>query len=64
MAILGPSGGGKTTLLSILGGRIKGKYTGSVLLNGKPKTKASNRYLGYVPQASYEQCDKLLKSRV
>lgn len=40
VAILGPSGGGKTSLLNVLSGRISlsygSKYEGNVLANGRP----------------------------
>jgi len=39
VALMGPSGAGKTSLLNVLGARGKGKVAGSVTLNGKPITR-------------------------
>ena len=48
LGIIGPNGGGKTTLLKIILGLIK-PNTGTVKLFGKPP-EMSRRYVGYVPQ--------------
>ena len=54
MAIMGPSGAGKTTLMSLLAGREKKLGTrltqGSVTVNGQPLDKQVRRNIGYVPQ--------------
>jgi len=52
MAILGPSGAGKTTFLDILAGRKNtGKVTGEILLNGQLRdVKSWKRISGYVLQ--------------
>ncbi|KAH6835437.1 ATP-binding cassette 14 [Perilla frutescens var. hirtella] len=50
LALLGPSGGGKTTLLTALGGRLGGKLTGSITYNGKPFSNAMKRNTGFVTQ--------------
>lgn len=48
VAIIGPNGGGKTTLLKLMLGLLTpGK--GTILVDGKPPQKAS-RSIGYVPQ--------------
>lgn len=39
LALMGPSGGGKTTLLNVLSGRIK-LNGGSITYNDKPYTKS------------------------
>lgn len=45
LAILGPSGAGKTSLLDILAGRkTVGAITGSITLNGHPHTAQDSRY--------------------
>jgi ABC-type multidrug transport system ATPase subunit len=49
LAIMGPSGAGKTTLIQILCGREKPSQ-GSVTLNGHPMSKAGRRAIGYVTQ--------------
>ena len=50
VSILGPNGGGKTTLLKILLGLLK-PDRGEVLVYGKPPREHS-QFLGYVPQYS------------
>ncbi|XP_011311325.1 protein scarlet [Fopius arisanus] len=51
MAILGPSGAGKTSLLATISRRLKGEATGDVLLNGKPvDAHLMSRISGFVPQ--------------
>ncbi|KAI9096775.1 hypothetical protein K1719_025954 [Acacia pycnantha] len=49
LALLGPSGGGKTTLLNILSGRTKFNG-GSITYNDKPYTKSLKQRIGYVTQ--------------
>jgi zinc transport system ATP-binding protein len=51
VAIFGPNGGGKTTLLKLLMGFLK-PSRGSLLINGMPPQK-SRRLMGYVPQISH-----------
>ncbi|MCW8849244.1 MAG: ATP-binding cassette domain-containing protein, partial [Melioribacteraceae bacterium] len=51
LGIIGPNGGGKTTLLKVIIGLLE-PQTGNVLLGGKP-LKQSNYNIGYVPQYSY-----------
>lgn len=48
MAIIGPNGGGKTTLVKLILGLLK-PGRGTVRIDGKPPQKAS-RCIGYVPQ--------------
>lgn len=50
LALLGPSGGGKTTLLTALGGRLGGNLSGTTTYNGKPFTNAMKRNTGFVTQ--------------
>lgn len=52
LALMGPSGSGKSSLLSILGQRSTARTTGSILFNGEPLNKLRKRKLGYVQQAS------------
>ncbi|BAM81368.1 ATP-binding cassette, sub-family G [Cyanidioschyzon merolae strain 10D] len=50
-AILGGSGAGKTTLLNALAGRSAVPISeGSILFNGRPRTHATRRLIGYVMQ--------------
>ena len=48
LAILGPNGGGKTTLIKLLLGLLKPDQ-GSIRVFGKPPRKIAHR-IGYVPQ--------------
>jgi len=49
-AIMGPSGAGKTTFITLLTGKSK-RTTGSVLINGKPDELSNyKKLIGYVPQ--------------
>lgn len=50
MAIMGPSGAGKTTLINVLSGKLK-KCSGSVRVNGKSEELSTyKRLMGFVPQ--------------
>jgi ABC-type phosphate/phosphonate transport system ATPase subunit len=49
MAIMGPSGAGKTSLLQILSGQ-KLQTSGTVELNGETLGAATKRHIGMVPQ--------------
>lgn len=48
LALIGPNGGGKTTLLKLMAGLLE-PDTGQVRILGKPPRKISHR-IGYVPQ--------------
>ena len=48
LAMIGPNGGGKTTLLKLMLGLLKPAH-GRIRIMGKPATSASH-YIGYVPQ--------------
>ena len=52
LALMGPSGGGKTSLLSILGGRAPKatRPSGEVLFNGSKLGKRVKRQIGFVLQ--------------
>ena len=49
MAIVGPNGGGKTTLLRSILGMVP-PSAGKILLRGKPLSRSSLQRIGYVPQ--------------
>ncbi len=49
MAIVGPNGGGKTTLLRTILGMVPAS-SGKILLRGQPLTRSSLERIGYVPQ--------------
>ncbi|XP_020533023.1 ABC transporter G family member 22 isoform X2 [Jatropha curcas] len=49
LALMGPSGGGKTSLLNLLSGRVK-FTSGSIAYNGRPYTKSLKRRIGFVTQ--------------
>ncbi|CAN1234939.1 ABC transporter G family member 22 [Linum perenne] len=49
LALMGPSGGGKTTLLNLLSGRIKSS-DGIITYNDQPYTKSLKRRFGFVTQ--------------
>ena len=49
MAIVGPNGGGKTTLLRTILGMVP-VTSGKVLLRGQMLTRPSLEHIGYVPQ--------------
>lgn len=52
LGILGPNGGGKSTLLKLTLGLLKG-YSGQILVGGlTPDAACRRRWLGYVPQRS------------
>ena len=48
VALIGPNGGGKTTLLKLMLGLVK-PQKGTVQVLGRPPEKASH-HIGYVPQ--------------
>jgi len=50
VAIMGPSGCGKTTLLDMLSGKKTAKYSGEVLVNGRPRDRLFRRIAAYVGQ--------------
>ncbi|PID59229.1 MAG: ABC transporter [Ignavibacteriae bacterium] len=54
LGIIGPNGGGKTTLLKIIAGLLT-PYKGEVLINGKKSNPKYNN-IGYIPQ--YSNFDK------
>ncbi|RUS20021.1 hypothetical protein BC937DRAFT_86556 [Endogone sp. FLAS-F59071] len=52
VAVMGPSGAGKTTLVDILAGKAKsGKTVGTILIDGKPiNTREIRKLVGFVDQ--------------
>eukprot|EP01102_Stenamoeba_stenopodia_P021037 TRINITY_DN8378_c0_g1_i1.p1 TRINITY_DN8378_c0_g1~~TRINITY_DN8378_c0_g1_i1.p1 ORF type:complete len:700 (-),score=167.09 TRINITY_DN8378_c0_g1_i1:40-2139(-) len=50
LAIMGPTGCGKTSLLNVIGGRNTKGITGDILFNNAPRTKELKRITGYVLQ--------------
>lgn len=50
LAVLGPSGSGKSSLLTILAGRLPGRHGGTMLANGRPASRSISRRIGFVPQ--------------
>ncbi|MDR0473658.1 MAG: metal ABC transporter ATP-binding protein [Treponema sp.] len=55
VALVGPNGSGKTTVLKLLLG-LETPQSGNIEISGRPASKFSRGYLGYVPQQS--QTDK------
>ncbi|KAH7568028.1 hypothetical protein JRO89_XS07G0218100 [Xanthoceras sorbifolium] len=49
LALMGPSGGGKTTLLNLLSGRVK-LDSGTITYNDQPYTKSLKKRIGFVMQ--------------
>lgn len=49
LAMLGPSGNGKTTLLTTLRARL-GQIQGSIPYNGRPFSNTMNRHMGFITQ--------------
>ncbi|KAJ8900034.1 hypothetical protein K2173_024149 [Erythroxylum novogranatense] len=51
LALMGPSGGGKTTLLNLLGGRlVQANFEGSITYNDQPYSKFLKSRIGFVTQ--------------
>lgn len=50
LAIMGPTGSGKTTILSVLSNRVRKGVTGELLVNGEPPTRDYKRRVAYVLQ--------------
>ncbi|KAJ4954216.1 hypothetical protein NE237_031048 [Protea cynaroides] len=51
LALMGPSGGGKTTLLNVLGGRLRShNASGNITYNNQPFSKSLKRRIGFVLQ--------------
>jgi len=55
MAIIGPNGGGKTTLLRVILGLLKPERGRVTVMGGTPEN--NRRYIGYVPQHSLFDAD-------
>jgi len=58
VALMGPSGAGKTSLLDVLANKINdGRITGEILINGKERNRYFRRIAGYVEQFnSHMEC--------
>ena len=52
IALVGPSGGGQSTLLNLLAGLLKPE-SGSILLSGKPLGRETSRHIGYMLQQDH-----------
>ncbi|XP_057974027.1 ABC transporter G family member 22-like [Malania oleifera] len=52
LALMGPSGGGKTTLLNLLSGRVKFN-SGAITYNDQPYNKSLKRRIGFVLQDDF-----------
>ncbi|KAJ6752104.1 hypothetical protein OIU85_002521 [Salix viminalis] len=50
LAMLGPSGSSKTTLLTALGGKLGGPLDGNITYNGKTFSNSMKRNMGFVTQ--------------
>lgn len=52
VAVMGPTGCGKTTLINALAGRLEfgGELSGEVLVNGRPRSKSYRALVAYVMQ--------------
>ncbi|KAJ6298084.1 hypothetical protein OIU76_019252 [Salix suchowensis] len=50
LAMLGPSGSSKTTLLTALGGKLGGPLDGNITYNGKTFSNSMKRSMGFVTQ--------------
>ncbi|KAK1296752.1 ABC transporter G family member 26 [Acorus calamus] len=50
LALMGPSGGGKTTLLKVIGGRLRDNVKGKISYNDVPYNTALKRRIGFVTQ--------------
>ncbi|GAX76515.1 hypothetical protein CEUSTIGMA_g3961.t1 [Chlamydomonas eustigma] len=50
LALMGPSGSGKSSLITLLGGRSTARWDGSITFNGAELSKPIKRKLGYVSQ--------------
>lgn len=61
IAVLGPNGSGKTSLLKVLLGQLA-LSAGAGLVDGKPITRGSGR-IGYVPQHRPMDADVMLRGR-
>ena len=51
IAMIGPNGGGKTTLLKLILGLLK-PHSGTIRINGAPPSRATTN-IGYVPQYAH-----------
>lgn len=61
LAVLGPNGSGKTSLLRVLLGRQQLTGGSLTVLGGPPRS--GNRHIGYVPQQTFQPTHTLLRAR-